>query len=300
MEAAPPAEKSADEALWRFFRVGRNFMKNENSNSLYRIFPEILYAVDRNATPSWYLDDVMTNHNIMLIYGGRGEFTCNGVKRTAQAGSLLYFQPGERRTAQTDPNQPLKAYALDFQYLCPIYSKGQWTPAAPPLPFPFFQILSDEYLFSRLTYFFGRLTKSRLSAVDRYGNRERALVTEILVLLFRYAEGNRYRFSSVHTVENVINYMAEHFAEDLPSSTLAEYAGLSESYLGRIFKLVTGQAPIDYLIDIRVNKAKDMLQDGATVSDTARMTGFHDVYYFSRAFKKKEGISPSVYKKIPM
>lgn len=283
------------------FSVHRSdFMKNETNNCLYRIFPEILYAVDRNATPSWYLDNVMTTHNIMLIYGGSGEFTCNGIKQTAQVGSLFYFRPGDKRTAHTDPDRPLKAYALDFQYVCPVYSGGQWRLEVPPLPFPFFQTLSDEYLFNRLIYFFGKLTKSKLSAVDRFGNHERALVTEILVLLLRYSEGIRYRFSNVHTVETVIDYMAEHFAEDLSSSMLAEYAGLSESYLGKIFKLITGKTPIDYLIDIRINKAKDLLQDGATVSDTAHMTGFHDIYYFSRAFKKREGISPSVYKKISM
>lgn len=273
-------------------------MKNENSGSLYRIFPEIIYAVDRNATPSWYLNNVMDYHNIMLIYDGRGEFTRNGEHGTAHAGSLFYFRPGDRRTAQSDPDHPLRCYALDFQYLCPIYSEGKWTTAVPPLPFPFVQTLSDEYLLSRLTYFFGKLTKSKLSAIDRCGNRERALVTEILVLLFQYAEGNRNSFSSIHTVETVIDYMAEHFAQDISSSMLAEYAGLSESYLGRIFKLVTGKAPIDYLIEIRVNKAKELLLDGTTVSDTARLAGFHDVYYFSRAFKKKEGISPSMFHKI--
>ena len=272
-------------------------MENESSSSLYRIFPEILYAVNRNATPSWCLRNVMTNHNIMLICGGRGEFTRNGVHGTAQAGSLFYFRPGDRRTAQSDPDHPLRCYALDFQYLCPVYSEGKWTMSVPPLPFPFVQTLSDEYLFSRLTYFFGKLTKSKLSAIDRCGNRERAVVTEILILLFQYTEGNRYCFSSIHTVETVIDYMAEHFVEDISSSMLAGYAGLSESYLGRIFKLVTGKAPIDYLIEIRINKAKELLQDGATVSDTARLTGFHDVYYFSRAFKKGEGVSPSVFQK---
>jgi AraC-like DNA-binding protein len=270
-------------------------MEQKVIDRLYNIFPELLYAVDRNATPGWILDNIMDNHNLMLIYDGRAEFTCNGLLKTAVAGDLIYYKPGDHRVARTEAEALVKCYAVKFEYLCPVFSDGKWATAVPPLPFSFYQKLTDDYLFGRLTNLFSQLTKSTLSVMDRSGNRERSIITEILVLLFQFVEGNQYSYSNIRKVEAVIGYMAEHFAENIALSHLAAYAQVSESYLGRIFKNVTGKAPIDYLIDIRINKAKNLLLDGLSVSETSHLVGFNDIYYFSRAFKKHEGISPSAF-----
>jgi AraC-like DNA-binding protein len=76
---------------------------------------------------------------------------------------------------------------------------------------------------------------------------------------------------------------------------LAEFAHVSPSYLGSIFRRVTGRSPIDYLIEIRINRAKNLLRDGYSVTETSRFVGFNDIYYFSRMFKSHEGMSPSEY-----
>ncbi|MFY9381462.1 MAG: helix-turn-helix transcriptional regulator [Eubacteriales bacterium] len=89
--------------------------------------------------------------------------------------------------------------------------------------------------------------------------------------------------------------MTEHFAESITLSRLAEIVGISELHLGKIFKAVTGKPPIDYLLDIRINRAKELLRDGVSVTETSRLVGINDIYYFSRAFKKREGVPPSVY-----
>jgi AraC-like DNA-binding protein len=271
-------------------------MEQKVSEVLYNIFPVLLYAIDRNATPTWDLDDITNSHNIMLVYDGKAKFTRKGVTKIAAPGDLIYYQPGDRRIAFTDADAPLKCYAVNFMYLCPVFSSGEWdTTIVSPLPFSFYQKLTDDYLFDRLTNLFSKLTKSTLSAMDRSGNQERSIITEILVLLFQFAEGNRYNYSNTRKVETIIGYMAEHFADNITLHQLAAYGQVSESYLGRIFKNVTGKAPIDYLIDIRINKAKNLLLDGLSVSETSHLVGFNDIYYFSRAFKKHEGISPSAF-----
>ena len=263
------------------------------SEKLYNIFPELLYAVDRNATPAWGLNGAIKSHNLMLIYDGRAEFVCGGEVKTAGARDLIYYRPGDRRAARTTAQAPLKCFAVNFDYLCPFFEDGKWAAVTPPLPFGFYQRLTDDYLYNRVIHLFATLTQSALTGADRAGNRERALLTEILVLLFRFMEGYRPSYSNVHKVEAVIGYMAKHFDEDVTLQRLAGYARLSESYLGRIFKSVTGRSPIDYLIDIRINHAKNLLHYGLSVSEISRIVGFRDIYYFSRAFKKREGISPS-------
>jgi YesN/AraC family two-component response regulator len=87
--------------------------------------------------------------------------------------------------------------------------------------------------------------------------------------------------------------MIQNYNQPITLKSLADYLQISPSYLGNIFKSITGKSVINYLIHIRINKAKHFLKDGLTVSETARKVGFNDVFYFSRAFKKYEGITPS-------
>lgn len=271
-------------------------MRQDNTKYLSNIFPELLYVVDRNATASWRLyNNSMTNHNLMLVYDGRAEFFCNGSRHNASKGDLLYFKPGDMRIAGTNPESPVKCFAVDFTYTCPVYEAGRWAAYTPDLPFPFVQHLADEYLFRKLTDLFTQLTKSALSSGSLIEVKGRSVFSEILILLFQYLQRDQYNYSGIRTVEKVISHMTENYREGLTLDKLAEAAGVSASYLGSIFRKVTGRSTIDYLIEIRINRAKNLLKDGFSVSETSKLVGFNDLYYFSRAFKKHSGICPSKY-----
>lgn len=270
-------------------------MSLEPSKYLYEIFPQILRVVDRNATISWKLNDTLAFYNLMLIYEGKAEFTCNGTNYIASRGDLIFYKIGDVRRAHTFSDSLVKSFAVDFLYACPVYQGKQWEFVKAELPFSFHQKIEDEYLLSRLFDLFSRLTRSALSTKSRSRVTERSFLSEILTLLFQYKEGKISSYSNVRKVDKVINYMIENYSQNITLSQLAEYSQISSSYLGNIFKKVTGKSTIDYLIDIRINKAKSLLRDGFTVSETSKLVGFNDIFYFSRAFKKHEGMSPSQY-----
>ncbi|MDP4088583.1 MAG: AraC family transcriptional regulator [Bacillota bacterium] len=267
----------------------------ETSNYLYEIFPEVLYVVDRKANLSWKLDDTLGFYNIMLLYDGKAEFTCNDTTIQASGGDLIFHKPGDRRKAQTFAESPMKSFAVDFLYTCPVYEDGQWKLVNSELPFSHIQNIDDKYLFSRLVNLFSQLNRSFLSTKDVGRVNERLIFCEILALLFKFKEGNEYNYSNSKKVDKVINYMTENYAENITLQQLAEEFQISPSYLGNIFKKVTGKSTIEYLINIRINKAKSLLKDEFTVSETSKLVGFNDIFYFSKAFKKHEGMSPSQY-----
>ena len=96
----------------------------------------------------------------------------------------------------------------------------------------------------------------------------------------------------VEVIERVKEYIRENYSEDISLESVAEYISFSKYYLSKLFKEVEGINYKDYLIKIRMEKAKEMLKDGGKIKVIAREVGYSDRNYFSRAFKKYTGISP--------
>jgi AraC-like DNA-binding protein len=95
--------------------------------------------------------------------------------------------------------------------------------------------------------------------------------------------------------DRVSTYIRDHFTEPLTVRWLAEQHGVNENRLFYIFNKHAGIGPGDYLTSYRLNRAKEMLITGdANVSDVAKSTGYPDPLYFSRMFRKKFGMSPSL------
>jgi AraC-like DNA-binding protein len=79
---------------------------------------------------------------------------------------------------------------------------------------------------------------------------------------------------------------------------LAELAGLSEVHYRRLFKRVFKVSPHQYLVLLRIRRARELLTDGtATITQIAEQTGFASVYYFCRMFRKVTGLTPTEHRR---
>ena len=92
-------------------------------------------------------------------------------------------------------------------------------------------------------------------------------------------------------------YINEHLNADLSVAKLAEHLFVSPNYLSRLFKKVAGIGCSEYIIKQRISKAKAMLETTSVqTGNIARYVGYKDINYFSVAFKKYTGLSPTVYR----
>ncbi len=99
------------------------------------------------------------------------------------------------------------------------------------------------------------------------------------------------------TVRDVLEYLERHFREPIRLTDIAVRFNISPSGLIKKFRRSVGVLPQRYLIDLRIRQAKRYLVDTSmTVSEIAEKTGFENVYYFSKAFKKETGYTPSEYR----
>ncbi|OMF19282.1 hypothetical protein BK133_29940 [Paenibacillus sp. FSL H8-0548] len=101
----------------------------------------------------------------------------------------------------------------------------------------------------------------------------------------------------VDLVSQAIRYLQENYADRVTLDELAELLDCSVSYLSRKFKQSVGKSPIDYMIAVRIDKAKELLLNtDATLQEIAESVGFADDSYFNRMFKKQVGMSLGQYK----
>ncbi len=100
-------------------------------------------------------------------------------------------------------------------------------------------------------------------------------------------------------IKNVLDYIETHYYEKLTLDTIAHTAHLSKRQFTRIFKKVTGITFVEYLNNIRIKKAQEMLSTSNNeIIYVCFETGFNDLSYFYRLFKKYTGLTPKEYLKI--
>ena len=95
------------------------------------------------------------------------------------------------------------------------------------------------------------------------------------------------------------HYIQQHYQEALRLEDVSTAVGFNATYFSTLFKKETGQNFMDYLTELRISKAKELLcGEELSVQDVAEQVGYRDLKYFSRLFKKLTGVSPSDYKKL--
>lgn len=100
-------------------------------------------------------------------------------------------------------------------------------------------------------------------------------------------------------IKKAIAYIDAHYQEDLSLKAVAEQVYLSPSYFSHMFKKITGESFSDYLNQVRISQAKQLLAaDLYKMYQVAEMVGYKDYKYFSSVFKKITGISPTDYPKL--
>lgn len=120
---------------------------------------------------------------------------------------------------------------------------------------------------------------------------------EIFASLDRYERENIGE--KTDWIGRVKTYVKEHYAEaSLSVGELAERFHFSLSHFSRIFKQEVGAGVFEYIQNIRIEKAKEMLMAGKNTEETAKGVGFLDRGPFIKAFKKIEGITPSQYRRM--
>ncbi|MDF2673245.1 MAG: hypothetical protein K0R09_1510 [Clostridiales bacterium] len=99
-------------------------------------------------------------------------------------------------------------------------------------------------------------------------------------------------------ISKAINFLIENYDKEYSFEEIARIANFSPYHFIRRFKAETGKTPYEYLVDIKIKKAKELLRTNKfTITEVSLLSGFNSLNHFSTTFKKKHGISPNDYRK---
>ena len=98
-------------------------------------------------------------------------------------------------------------------------------------------------------------------------------------------------------IKKAIQYISQHFSEDLTLEQVAGHIHLNAAYFSSMFKQSTGSSFKEYLNMVRIEESKRLLANtDYTIIDIAIAAGFEDQSYFSKVFKKYTGLTPRQYR----
>ena len=211
------------------------------------------------------------------ILSGEGCFLRNNREIKLQSGSMFLIRPGEVTFYKADGKNP-------WSYIWIGFGGEKSDSMIGMSPFSENRCAADvPYLGS----IFNEIkTHGNMSA-----NPELYILSrlyEIFALMAENAEGLGRDY-----VRRAEDFMRMNYTMPITIQGIADMIGIDRRYLCSIFAAAKGRSPKEFLTELRLGKAVELLKNGATVGEAARNTGYDDVFNFSKAFKKKYGTPPS-------
>lgn len=238
---------------------------------------------------------------VAFVLSGAGKYHIDGNILEVQEGDLLVFNPGVCHQAM---------FIKEYEVPTTEFFVGFTDIHFPGYEHNFLPVPGDGYIIHTSGELRQKLFKicSSMEAEKsvcrpgRYFMLKAYLMQLILLVVREQSESTpitgSYAFESAnkkYVVEQILNYFEDHYNEKISLDQIAENMYLSPFYISKIFKSETGDTPIRHLINIRLEKAKELLAGGSpdSVQEVAAMVGYDDAYHFSKLFKKRFGITPS-------
>ncbi len=250
-------------------------------------------------------------HLMIMVMRGSVEFTLGGRSYLAEENMLIHVPPFTFFH--------IRAVKLPMRYAW-IHFK-LWMPIQPNLLLPLTPVKEETMFSNQLAFQEGVIELDTLLIPTEYQMIRKLIVAmleelllekpgwlivsrsylqAVLTLLYREMvadESHADKSVKDSNIVKAIEYIHRDYIMKISVEQLAREANLSLHYFIPRFKQITGYTPGEYIARIRINHAKKLIRSGEySITEIAFLTGFESANYFSRVFRKFEGISPKEFK----
>lgn len=239
------------------------------------------------------------------VISGKARYNVEGEEFDVEAGDLVICNPGVKHThIVVNPKEPTTELIMgftDFQF-------KNMKPNSIELNDGGCVLHTTTELKQKIAmHCHGMIAEKESNQVGQYFMLKTHIMQILLLIVREIVDVERpiqkgYNFETYtksYAVNRIVKYLNENYENKISLEQIAHNMYLSPVYISKIFKEETGESPINYLIKIRLEKAKEILltEGSGSIKSIANQVGYDDVYHFSKLFKKYYGLSPLYYRK---
>ncbi|MDF2721555.1 MAG: transcriptional regulator, AraC family [Paenibacillus sp.] len=239
--------------------------------------------------PNWRKSKSITDmYLLFLVTEGKFNYTIDTEQFVFTKGDVVLLRPGLIRSGTDGDFPPHRKYTAHFHL----------EPASLPIAKP---VLADrgydQFKTHRAEFLRQRFHQLYLSWIDKSPGHQfkcHGILAEIFGAVIQELGQRNIASSKLLIAKQLEAYMTQHYKEDITIGQLAELTNLSPNYVIRIFKEVNKQTPIEFVHQVRISIAQNLLlHSDMNISEVSEHLGFCDPTYFYRVYKKVTGSSPS-------
>ena len=237
-----------------------------------------------------------------IITSGQIRYNIEGSNYTLKANDVMIFNPGVHHQELIDPATSCSTLHIGIGNLNIDSSSTNYMRALDGAPIVSVQKYKKEFI-----QCCEQIATEQHERQLGHSFILKSLVMKLIIILYRemdqcssppFHQSDQLISSDKNVmVQSLIDYMSYYYMEDLTLEYLSQIMHISPAYMSRIFKEETGFSPIQFLIQLRLQKAKELLSNpSVSIKQVAKAVGYEDAYYFSKLFKKHYDVPPSIYR----
>lgn len=280
-------------------------MVNKNNIFLYKqnISLKNLYFKIKNKAPVYEerLNNTLHWHDYFeaeFVYSGRGKHIVNNTSYELKRGSAYLLTPLDIHTVISDINDELCLYSINFNEYALSEELLNTVLSAP-------KMLKTEFDESEILYLIDELERLQCESNTGLLYREamlRSSFERICIMLLRNvtAQSEQGSMSSVTdtVIQKAVSYIKFNFRSNISLTKLSEKLAITPNYLGEIFKKNMSVSFHEYLNNLRIDYAMNLLRNSTlNINEIAVESGFNSPSYFIEIFKHRTGKTPAQYRK---
>jgi len=256
------------------------------------------YPNNKDHPQSHYLDwnkgRILNGYYIIFISRGQGVFESAQTHAvTISEGTCFFLYPGVWHRYKPDPESGWEEYWIGFKgYYADKLMNNVFFNASNPF--------IKAGLNRELLFLLQKVLETVSTSAAGYHQVTAGVTLQILGLLNATSvKEDQLNDPAKKLISKALFILQETFDTRVNMEKLAKELPMSYSSFRKAFKRNTGVSPNQYLLDLRLNKAKDLLTSTAlNINEVANQTGFESLYYFSKLFKKKNKVSPKSFRSL--
>jgi len=241
---------------------------------------------------TWEKGRVLHEYTALYIAAGKGSFESTaGGAEDVKAGTVILLFPGEWHRYRPALESGWDEYWVSFagSWVDGLVREGFFSPEQPMLTTGVDETIQHAYL--------DLLDRSGAEPIG-YQQLNAASVQELLAGILAAARRQRLGGRGDEVVRLAKVALEQHLEGTASIAQLAASLHVSEEHLRRLFRQHTGMSPYQYYLELKIHRARQLLQETELpIKTIAHTLGFESPFHFAKAFKQRTGVSPAQWRR---